>query len=110
MTARLMQLLVEDEQVLLELIAEVLEDEGFNTCTATTSDQSANLIENSPKTFQLLATDPDLPGKCNGIGLAQLAHRYYPSLLVLYMTGRPDKVDCWGQTRRCLPNRFPYGI
>src|SRR5690242_12638896 len=99
-------LLVEDEQLCLELVAEVLEDEGFDTCSAATSDQAAHLVENPAKTFRLLITDVDLPGKRNGIGLAQLTHRYYPSLPVLFMTGRPDKAGLLGSNEALLAKPF----
>jgi two-component system OmpR family response regulator len=103
---RMADRLRESSECVRPLVAEILEDEGFDTCSAATSDQAAHLIENPAKTFRLLVTDVDLPGGRNDIGLAQLTHRYYPSLPVLFMTGRPDKVGLLGPNEALLAKPF----
>jgi two-component system, OmpR family, response regulator len=101
-------LLVEDDQPVREVVVEALADEGFEVCEAETGDQAAGLIEKPPKTFRLLMTDVDLPGKRDGINLARLMQRRHPALPVLYMTGRPEKVGTLGPREALLAKPFTF--
>lgn len=99
-------LLVEDETVLRETLADALANEGFEVCQAETSDQAADLIETPPTVFLLLITNIDLPGKRDGPGIAQLIHHTHPSLPVLYITGRPDRMSAIGPREAALSKPF----
>lgn len=78
-------LVVEDEMLVRDMIAQELEDEGFAVTQASTGDQAFMLLQQKP--FALLLTDIRLPGKLDGWTLAEQAKKLYPSLQVLYVTG-----------------------
>ena len=99
-------LLVEDEPHFRETVVDALADEDFETCEVATGDQAADLIEKPPKPLRLLMTDVDLPGKRDGLSLAQLMHRRHPSLPVLYMTARPDRIPSLGAKEALLAKPF----
>ena len=99
-------LLVEDETLIRETLTETLIDEGFEVCQAATGDQAARLIEAPPTVFLLLMTDIDLPGTRNGVDVARLMHCKHPSLPVLYMTGRPERLRTIGPGEAILIKPF----
>jgi len=83
-------LLVEDEDLIRETIADALDYHGFEVSEAHTGDHAARLIENPPKVFSLLITDIHMPGQRTGIEVARLVRQYHPVLPIIYTTGRPD--------------------
>jgi DNA-binding response OmpR family regulator len=83
-------LLVEDEPLIRAIVADELAFQGFEVCEAETGDVAATLIENPPTAFSLLITDIHMPGQLNGIGVARLMRRRYPSVSIIYTSGRPD--------------------
>ncbi len=83
-------LLVEDELLIRLLLVEELEAEGFEVRVAEDGDRAAALIEDAGTDFTLLVTDIHMPGRLNGLGVAQLMHAQHPEVPVVYTTGRPD--------------------
>jgi DNA-binding response OmpR family regulator len=83
-------LLVDDEDLIRELLADELTFQGFEVCEAETGDQAAALITNPPKAFSLLITDIHMPGNTNGIEVGRLMRLHHPALPIIYTTGRPD--------------------
>jgi len=78
-------LVVEDEDIVRLLVAEVLKDLGYRALEA--SDGGAGLrIVQSPQRIDLLITDIGLPG-VNGRQLAHAARATRSNLKVLFMTG-----------------------
>ena len=77
--------LVEDERVLLELIAEVVEEMGYEVMYADDGRQGLRIIEDQPE-IDLLITDIGLPG-VNGRELATQALARHPGIKVLFVTG-----------------------
>ncbi len=94
-------LLVEDEPLIRDILAEELRDAGFEVCEAASADEAVPLIANPTATFTLLLTDIHMPGHLNGIALGGLMRSRYPDLPIIYMTGRPDILG----TRGPLGNR-----
>lgn len=91
-------LLVEDEPVIREVMAEMLEDAGFDVTATCTGDEAAILLaENS---FAVLLTDITMPGHIDGIGLAEHAREAHPGLPVVFVSGRPDSE---GRVRALAP-------
>jgi DNA-binding response OmpR family regulator len=86
-------LLVEDAPLIRAIVAEELAFQGFEVCEAETGDQAAALIENPPTTFSLLITDIHMPGQLSGIDVARLLRRRYPSVPIIYTSGRPDVLN-----------------
>jgi DNA-binding response OmpR family regulator len=83
-------LIVEDELLIRLLLVEELEAGGFEVRVAEDGDRAAALIEDSGTDFTMLVTDVHMPGRLNGLGVAQLMHAQRPDVPVVYTTGRPD--------------------
>lgn len=81
-------LLVEDEPLIREIMAEVLEEEGFDVTATCTADEAAILLAENG--FAVLLTDVTMPGSIDGIGLAEHAREVHPGLPVVFVSGRPD--------------------
>jgi DNA-binding response OmpR family regulator len=101
-------LLVEDEQPVREVVAEALTDEGFEVYEAKSGDEAARLINEPPKLISLLLTDVDLPGGRDGVSLARLMHKLHPTLPVIFITGRPDKIGTLAQKEVLLAKPFSF--
>jgi len=86
-------LLVEDEPLIRTILAEELSFQSFEVCEAETGDQAAALIENPPTAFSLLITDIHMPGQLNGIDVARSMRQRYPSVPIIYTSGRPDVLN-----------------
>ena len=81
-------LLVEDEPLIREVIAEMLEDAGFSVTATCTGDEAAILLAEDG--FSILLTDITMPGVIDGIGLAEHAREIHPNLPVVFVSGRPE--------------------
>ena len=80
-------LLVEDEPLLGELLAEALTDEGYEVHAAPDAgDALRHLLSGAD--VDILFTDIDLGGGMDGAALAQLAHEMRPRLPIVYTSGR----------------------
>ena len=79
-------LLVEDESLTRELMAESLNDAGYDVTATCTGDEAAILLADRDR-FDALLTDVTLPGSIDGIGLAEHARELHPRLPVLIVSG-----------------------
>jgi CheY-like chemotaxis protein len=79
-------LVVEDELMLLEVVAAELEDAGFTVAQATTAESALDLIAGGTE-IDILFTDIRLPGAMDGWQLAEAARRLRPGLPIIYATG-----------------------
>lgn len=86
-------LVVDDEEVAAECIAEYLQARGFQVTTATTAAQALALSRQMP--VDLLITDVRLPGM-NGIALLAQLRRDLGNLSAILMTGGPLPTDDFG--------------
>ena len=84
-------MVVEDEPGIREFLAEVLADEGFETVEAATADDAVPLLEDDR--VRVLLTDINLPGNLDGIGLARVARNRSPRIPVVFISGRPEKLE-----------------
>jgi DNA-binding response OmpR family regulator len=89
-------LLVDDEDLVREMLADELGFQGFEVCEAETGDQAAVLIQNPPQALSLLITDIHMPGNMDGIEVGRLMRLHHPGLPIIYTTGRPDTFDAIG--------------
>ena len=89
-------LVVEDNALILELIVETLDEAGYDVDYAETADAAAALLEADG--YQLLVTDVHMPGKLNGLDLAERAQNHEPPLPVVVVTARPDVVGRFNQS------------
>jgi CheY-like chemotaxis protein len=84
--AALRVLLVEDEQLIREIAAEELRDEGFDVEEASTGDAAALLLV-GPLFFDVLFTDVQMPGKMDGIHIALHARTHHPPIILIVVSG-----------------------
>lgn len=79
-------LIVEDEIMLLEVVAAELEDAGFTVSQATTAEIALDVLR-SDAAIDILFTDIRLPGAMDGWQLAEAARSLRPGLPIIYATG-----------------------
>jgi two-component system cell cycle sensor histidine kinase/response regulator CckA len=82
-------LVVEDEQLLLDLLKEMLEGEGYHVLTATDGNQAVSLYEKEQKSISLVLSDMGLPGLGGWEVLRQLK-AINPDVKVILSSGFMD--------------------
>ena len=84
-------LLVEDEYLISEWVAELLSEQGFTVCTATNGMDALKCLASVP--VDILFTDINLAGSMDGTTLARRARELLPDLPVVYASGRVNILD-----------------
>ncbi len=84
---REMVLVVEDEDALRTLMAEVLRGYGFRVLSSATAAEALRLIETEGERPDVLVTDVVLPGGMQGNELAERLVSLLPGLPVLFVSG-----------------------
>ncbi|MBP0492342.1 hybrid sensor histidine kinase/response regulator [Pararoseomonas indoligenes] len=79
-------LIVDDEETVRMLVAEVLQDLGYTALEAADGPSGLEILRSSRR-IDLLVTDVGLPGGLNGRQLADAARTVRPGLRVLFITG-----------------------
>ncbi len=80
-------LIVEDEPLIRELVAEELEEAGFKVVIANNADQAIAILE-ARQDIQLVFTDIDMPGSMNGLKLAAAVRDRWPPVHIIITTGK----------------------
>ncbi len=78
-------LIVEDEAILREAIAEQLRDQGFHVEQVGTGEEATARL--SDFAFDVILTDLRLPGPVGGAEVLKAALERYPEIVVIVMTG-----------------------
>jgi two-component system, response regulator PdtaR len=86
-TAPISVLVVEDEVLISNLVADVLSASGFVVHEVTTADEALQYID-SGADIDVLFTDINLPGSMNGAELAARARELRPEMPIVYASGR----------------------
>ncbi len=84
-------LVVEDDEGLRFIPVTALKEMGYDVDEAGNSDEALALLDKE-KPYDLLFTDIVLPGKMNGIMIAQEFLKVQPNIKVVYTTGYADDV------------------
>jgi len=84
-------LLVEDEYLISEWVAESLAEQGFAVCTATNGMDALKYLASVP--VDILFTDINLAGGMDGTVLARRARELLPDLPVVYASGRVNILE-----------------
>lgn len=79
-------LVVEDNADVRQVAVSTLKSLGFAVTEAETADEATDLLKRSSD-FRLVLSDVRMPGKLNGIDLANLIRKSYPNVQVLLTTG-----------------------
>jgi CheY-like chemotaxis protein len=100
-------LLVEDEVLISNLVADWLSERGFAVHEVTTGDAALRYLE-SGAAVDVLFTDVDLPGAIDGAELAQRARKKRPELPIVYASGRYRSCDVGTLVPRSIFLPKPY--
>jgi CheY-like chemotaxis protein len=84
-------LLVEDEFLISEMVAESLARQGFSVGTVTNGTDALRYLASAP--VDVLFTDINLPGGMDGKTLARRARDLLPGLPVVYASGGINMFD-----------------
>jgi CheY-like chemotaxis protein len=79
-------LIVDDDRDVLEVMASILAEAGFDVAQAPGGMEAMSTII-AGKGFDLLLTDVRMPGSFDGFTLARAARRHLPDLAVIYVSG-----------------------
>jgi two-component system, cell cycle sensor histidine kinase and response regulator CckA len=79
-------LVVEDDNILREITAKLLQDAGYRVVDAKDAEDALKIVAASPAEIDLLLTDVIMPGS-SGVDLAKLAAGGHPKLRLLFMSG-----------------------
>jgi CheY-like chemotaxis protein len=104
-------LLVEEEPLARDAIAEALDGAGLGVAGAASAEAALRAVEADPAgpPPAVLVTDTDLaPDGMDGLALAAEARRRWPGLGVAYVTGRPSGLD--GQVLRARDRFLPKPV
>jgi CheY-like chemotaxis protein len=85
-------LVVDDEEDLAMLAKTGLSRLGYRVLTAGNAQQAMKILAAHP-TVDLLFTDLAMPGKMDGVSLAETATRKFPGLKVLLASGYSEQAD-----------------
>lgn len=86
-------LLVEDEPLVRDLVAGILQGQGWNLLKARHSTEALHFHGEYDGEVHLLLTDLSMPPHMNGRRLAEAIRHHRPGLPVLYMSGFVNDPD-----------------
>lgn len=101
-------LLVEDEDTVRLIGADMLSDAGYQVIEAATADEALRVLQEVDE-VDVLFTDVRMPGSMDGLELAALVHDNWPKVKILVTSGdhRPGSEDL-PDNGRFLPK--PYSL
>lgn len=80
-------LVVEDEMLLRMRAVDMVEDAGYTPVEAVDADQAIAILE-SRSDIALLFTDIQMPGRMDGLGLANAVHERWPPIKIMLVSGQ----------------------
>lgn len=102
-------LVVEDEVMISNLVADCLTASGFSVHEVTTADAALRYIK-SGADIDVLFTDINLPGSMNGVELAERARELRPEMPIVYASGRFKLSEISPLVPRSLFMSKPYDL
>lgn len=78
---------VEDERLLVEMLTELFAEEGFTVNAFATADEAWQHLQAQQSPPDLLFTDVKMPGKMDGLALAEAFSAVWPSVPVVISSG-----------------------
>ena len=100
-------LVVEDEVMISNLVADCLAASGFAVHEVTTADQALRYL-NSGANVDVLFTDINLPGHMSGVDLAVRVRELRPEMPIVYASGRYKLSEISPLVPRSLFMAKPY--
>ncbi|UMZ14770.1 response regulator [Pseudomonas sp. MPFS] len=96
-------LIVEDEPVILMLLADYLSGLGYRVLQAENGEQAFEILASKPN-LDLMITDYRLPGGITGVMIAEPAVKLRPDLKVIFISGYPNEIlECNSPIARKAP-------
>jgi DNA-binding NtrC family response regulator len=81
-------LVVDDDAEVREAMVAMLDELGYQVDEAPSADEAlARLADRRQPTIDILLSDVVMPGRLDGVGLAEEVQRLYPSIPVVLATG-----------------------
>jgi CheY-like chemotaxis protein len=99
-------LLVEDEFLINEMVAESLSRQGFSVCALTNGTAALQYLASA--SVDVLFTDINLSGGMDGMTLARRARELLPDLPVVYASGGINMFDFAWRVPRSIFVAKPY--
>lgn len=81
-------LVVEDDTLQREILADLLKDEGLEVIECTSAEAAELVVASTGSELKALVTDISLSGEMSGVELAQYAKRKFPNINVVIVSGR----------------------
>lgn len=102
-------LVVEDEFLLRAALADFLQNSGFDVVEAGTADDAVEIISHADKPIDVVFSDVMMPGRLDGIELAQWLRAQHPEVQILLTSGHAESVaNAVKRCGRALPK--PYDL
>ncbi|MFJ7142752.1 MAG: response regulator [Pseudomonas protegens] len=96
-------LIVEDEPVILMLLADYLSGLGYRVLQAENGEQAFEILASKPH-LDVMITDYRLPGGITGVMIAEPAVKLRPDLKVIFISGYPNEIlECGSPITRKAP-------
>jgi DNA-binding response OmpR family regulator len=86
--SRFLTLLVEDDALQRELMADLLRDEGFEVIECSTGEAAELVVATSGAELRALIADNGLAGEMTGVELAEYARGRHPRMNIIIMSGK----------------------
>jgi CheY-like chemotaxis protein len=81
-------LVVEDDTLQRETLADLLKDEGLEVIECTSAEAAELVVASTGSELKALVTDASLSGEMSGVELARYAKRKFPHINVIMVSGR----------------------
>jgi DNA-binding response OmpR family regulator len=102
-------LLVEDDDLVRACLAEALHEAGLETTERASGEDAMELLVPAAKPPAVVVTDINLGPGMNGLAFAEEARRCWPSVAVIYISGRYQGLNALSGRDRFVPKPFPMG-
>lgn len=100
--------IAEDEALLVDVLTEVFEDEGFEVTAFTTADAAWSHLQSQPNPPDLLFTDVKMPGRMDGLALASAFATQWPEIPIVICSGHAQEPDERSQRALFLPKPWSF--
>ncbi len=86
-TQNILVLIVDDEPLIRFIAGDALEEAGFQVVEAANAEEAMSVLK-SHDNVGILFTDVNMPGPLNGLELAELVNRRWPTIKLVITSGR----------------------
>lgn len=86
--SQFLTLLVEDDALQREVMADLLRDEGFEVIECSTGEAAELIVSTSGTELRALIADNSLAGNMTGVELAEYARGKHPKMNIIIMSGK----------------------